>query len=315
MIDVSPKFNTLRYAMAEGVLNGTPALMAKIRNNEVPKGDVRQVSRAAGIQAAKRTAEWIVFCHSLPVDWVEIGFEFGEARMTVRAEVRAVWKTGVEMEAMTAVTAALLNAYDMLKPFDEDLSFGNIRLVKKKGGKSDFRDSFAQPLRAAVLVISDSTFAGTRRDKSGRIIESFLREKGLEVAVYDVLPDDISRIRDRIQGLADDEDVDLVITTGGTGFGPRDHTPEAVKPLLEKESPGLTEAMRRHGKERTPYAMLSREVAGIRGRTVILTLPGSSRGALESLQALFPGLPHAFPMMWGGGHDGDRRWVKPEREG
>ncbi len=314
MIDVSPKFNTLRYAMAEGVLHGTPEIMEKIKNNEVPKGDVRQVSRAAGIQAAKRTAEWIVFCHSLPVDWVEIGFELGESTMTVRAEVRAVWKTGVEMEAMTAVSAALLNAYDMLKPFDEELSFGHIRLVKKKGGKSDFKDSFARPPRAAVLVISDSTFAGTRKDKSGKIIEGFLREKGLDVVVYDILPDEAARIRDRVQGLADEEDVDLILTTGGTGFGPRDHTPEAVKPLLEKESPGIVEALRKHGKERTPYAMLSREVAGIRGRSVIITLPGSSRGALESLQALFPGLPHAFPMLWGGGHDEEKRWLKPERK-
>lgn len=311
MIDVSPKFNTLRYALAEGILYTTPDIINKIRDNQVPKGDVRQVARAAGIQAAKRSAEWIVFCHTLPVDWVEIRFELLEDRMIVRAEVRAVWKTGVEMEAMTAVSAALLNAYDMLKPFDAELSFGDIRLVKKKGGKSDYKDSFAHPLQAAVLVISDSTHAGTRKDKSGRVIQSFLEKQGVEVPVYEILPDDVQQIAEKVKKLCDDDGLDLVITTGGTGFGPKDQTPEAVKPLLEKEAPGIVEALRKHGKERTPYAMLSREIAGLRGTTVVITLPGSSRGALESMQALFPGLLHAFPMMWGGGHDEAKRWLKP----
>lgn len=312
MIDVSPKFNTLRYARAGGTLYTTPEIIDKIRNRKVPKGDVMEVARAAGILAAKRSAEWIVFCHTLPVDWVEIRCELFDDCMTIEAEVKAVWKTGVEMEAMTAVTAALLNAYDMLKPFDADLSFGDIRLLKKKGGKSDFKDDFASPLKAAVLVISDSTYAGKRKDKSGQVIREFLQSKGIDVAEYDILPDDPQHIAGKVKALCDDMHMDLVITTGGTGFGPKDHTPEAIKPLLEKEAPGVVEAIRKHGKDRTPYAMLSRETAGIRGRSVIITLPGSSRGARESLQALFPGLPHAFPMLWGGGHDERKRWVKPD---
>ncbi len=312
MIDVSPKFNTLRYARAGGTLYTTPEIIDKIRNRKVPKGDVMEVARAAGILAAKRSAEWIVFCHTLPVDWVEIRCELFDDCMTIEAEVKAVWKTGVEMEAMTAVTAALLNAYDMLKPFDADLSFGDIRLLKKKGGKSDFKDDFASPLKAAVLVISDSTYAGKRKDKSGQVIREFLQSKGIDVAEYDILPDDPQHIAGKVKAICDDMHMDLVITTGGTGFGPKDHTPEAVKPLLEKEAPGVVEAIRKHGKDRTPYAMLSRETAGIRGRSVIITLPGSSRGARESLQALFPGLPHAFPMLWGGGHDERKRWVKPD---
>jgi molybdenum cofactor synthesis domain-containing protein len=107
-----------------------------------------------------------------------------------------------------------------------------------------------------------------------------------------------------------DENIDLIITTGGTGFGPKDITPEATANVIEKEAPGLVETIRRYGKERTPYAMLSRELAGIRGKTVIINLPGSSKGAQESMEALFPGLLHAFPMLWGGGHDEKKRWVK-----
>jgi len=315
MIDVSPKFNTLRYARAEGFLFGKPETMTRINDRSVPKGDVREVARTAGIMAAKRCSEWITFCHPIPLDWVEISFEMQETAMKITAEVRSVWKTGVEVEAITAVTGALLNAYDMLKPLDDNLSLGEIRVVKKKGGKSDFVDRFSTPLKAAVLVISDSTFAGKREDKSGRIIKQFLEQQAVEVAVYDILPDEQERITARLLELADQESMDLIFTTGGTGLGPKDVTPEAAAPILDKEIPGISEAIRKHGKERTPYAMLSREVAGVRGKCLIITLPGSSNGARESMEALFPGLLHAFPMMRGKGHkENNEKHRKNERE-
>ncbi|NOY58427.1 MAG: bifunctional molybdenum cofactor biosynthesis protein MoaC/MoaB [Calditrichaeota bacterium] len=303
MIDVSPKFLTLRSAKAEGVLSAPPEVIRRIAENTVPKGDVRQVARAAGIAAAKRSSDIIIFCHPIPLDWVEVFFELSDSTMKVTAEVKAVWKTGVEMEALTAVSAALLNAYDMLKPLADDLSFGDIRLVKKRGGKSHFTDDFDQPLKAAVLVISDSTFAGERQDKSGKIIKAFLEKQPVEVAFYEVLPDDVEKISARLISLADEDKCHLIFTTGGTGLGPKDFTPEATRPVIDKHVPGIAEAIRRHGKERTPYAMLSREIVGLRGDCLIINLPGSSKGAEESMQALFPGLLHAFPMMWGGGHD------------
>ncbi len=302
MIDVSPKFNTLRYARASGTLYAARETLERVKNGTVPKGDVLQVARAAGISAAKRTADWIVFCHPIPLDWVDIGFQLSENNLILEAEVRSVWKTGVEMEALTAVTAALLNAYDMLKPLDAELHFGDVRVVEKKGGKSDFREEFASPLSAAVLVISDSTYAGTRQDKSGKIIREFLEKQGLDVQVYEILPDVEEQIARRLQELVDQEGIQLLFTTGGTGLGPKDVTPEATRKVIEKEVPGISEAIRRHGKDRTPYAMLSRELAGVRQQSLIINLPGSSRGARESLEALFPGLLHAFPMLWGGGH-------------
>ncbi len=303
MIDVSPKFNTLRYARAQGILTAKESTIDRVRNNQVPKGDVLQVARAAGITAAKRTADWIVFCHTLPIDWIGVSFEFKKNQIIVTAEVKAIWKTGVEMEAMTAVTAALLNAYDMLKPIDENISFTSVRLVEKKGGKSNFKDQFDRPIKAAVLVISDSTYAGTRKDKSGVIIKSYLKEMDLDVVVYAVLPDIQAQISQRLIDLVDTDHIDLIFTTGGTGFGPKDITPEATREVLDKEAPGVAEAIRRHGKERTPHAMLSRELAGLRKQSMIVNLPGSSNGARESLQALFPGLLHGFPMIWGGGHE------------
>jgi cyclic pyranopterin monophosphate synthase len=310
MIDVSSKFNTLRYAMAEGILKASPETILRVKENTVPKGDVYQVARAAGINAAKNAADVITFCHTLPLDWVGIDFEIFKDHIKIIAEVKAIWKTGVEMEAMAAVTAALLNAYDMLKPLDENISFSDVKLVKKKGGKSNFQETFAKPLKTAVLVISDSTFAGSRKDKSGKLICEFLTSQNIETQTYEILPDIAEKISFKLVKLADDEDYDLIFTTGGTGFGSKDVTPEATLKVIEKQAPGIAESIRRHGKERTPYAMLSREVAGIRGTTVIINLPGSTKGAEESMQALFPGLLHAFPMLWGGGHDNDKKWIK-----
>jgi len=309
LIDISHKFSTLRYAKAEGILNASESTIKKIVENKVPKGDVLQVARAAGINAAKNTASWITFCHSMPIDWIEISYDVKADHIKIIAEVKAVWKTGVEMEAMTAVSAALLNAYDMCKPLDEDLSFTEIKLVKKTGGKSSFNDEFVQQLKVAVIVISDSTHAGKREDKSGIIIKEFLESKNIQTSLYEILPDDSKLISGRFKDLADNQKYDLVFSTGGTGFGPKDITPESVLEILDKTAPGIVEAIRKHGKERTPYAMLSREVAGIRGNTLIITLPGSTKGALESMQALFPGLLHVFPMMWGGGHD-SKKWIK-----
>ena len=310
MIDVSPKFNSLRYALAEGFLYGKQETLQRVFNKTVPKGDVTQVARAAGINAAKRCADWITFCHPIPLDWVEVKLEPDNDTIKVTAEVRSVWKTGVEMEAITAVSAALLNAYDMLKPLDDSLSFGDIRVVRKKGGKSDFSDSFKKDIKTAILVLSDSTHAGKRKDKSGKIIQEFLADKPVQVDFYEVLPDDKEVIADRLRQLVDAEKVKLIFTTGGTGLGPRDVTPEATLAVIDRSVPGIVEAIRSHGKDRTPFAMLSRGEAGVRKDSVIINLPGSSKGAIESLQALFPGLLHIFPMIKGKGHEKTKKMTK-----
>lgn len=302
MIDVSSKFNTLRYAKAKGTIHASKDTIMKVKGRQIPKGDVIEVARSAGISAAKRASDWLVFCHPIPLDWMEVHSEVFDDRIEVTAEVKAIWKTGVEMEALTAVSAALLNIYDMLKPLDENLSIGEIKLQEKTGGKSEFTDKLANPITAAVLVISDSTYAGKREDRSGKIIKEFLTTQPIETKFYEILPDDKDKISSRLIELVDKEKIELILTTGGTGMGPNDVTPEATLPVLEKEIPGIAEAMRKHGKERTPYAMLAREVCGMRKQSVIITLPGSSKGAKESLEALFPGLLHGFLMMWGGKH-------------
>ncbi|WP_103029228.1 bifunctional molybdenum cofactor biosynthesis protein MoaC/MoaB [Salinibacter altiplanensis] len=303
MIDVSHKTHSLRYARAEGLLRAGPRVRTKLREESIPKGNVQATARAAGIDAAKRTSEWVTFCQTLPLDWVDLHFEVVEEGLKVTAEAQTVWKTGVEIEVITAVSAALVNAYDMCKPLTDDLAMTDVRVVEKRGGYSNYRQEFENDLGAAALVVSDSTYAGDREDRSGTAIQSFLEDRPVEVVTSDVLPDEPDRIQDYVAEQANDPAIDLVFTTGGTGFGPRDETPEAIAPILDREAPGIAEKMRSYGTERTPYALLSRQVAGTIGETLVVTLPGSTSGVEESLHALFPGLLHIFPMMWGGGHE------------
>jgi molybdenum cofactor synthesis domain-containing protein len=184
---------------------------------------------------------------------------------------------------------------------DKELEIGHIRLLEKKGGKSDRERYFATPPSCAVLVCSDSTAEGKREDKSGKIIQEMLGLVNAQVKYYDVVPDEKLRIQEKIQQWVA-EDIQFIFTTGGTGLGPRDNTVSAVREILDRDADGIVEAMRVYGQMRTPMAMMSRAVAGSIAQTLIVTLPGSSDGARESLEAILPAVFHARKMMKGGGH-------------
>ena len=153
--------------------------------------------------------------------------------------------------------------------------------------------------RAAVLTISDRGSRGERKDQSGPAVQEMLRRAGFSIACYEVLPDDRQLIQERLQTLADDSGVDLIITTGGTGLTPRDVTPEATLAVIHREIPGIAEAMRSSSLTKTPHAMPSRAVAGTRGGTLIINLPGSLRGARENLEVVLPALGHALEKIKG----------------
>lgn len=301
MRSITQKIETLRRATAESRLGFAPETLDRLLKNDLPKKDVFAVSRAAGTLAAKRTFELLPYCHPIPIDFIEIEFEPDPAGVLVRATVEAVAKTGVEMEALTAVTVASLTVYDMLKPIDEDVQILSTRLVSKTGGKSSFKEKIPLGFRAAVLVTSDSTSAGRRQDKSGQIIVERLRDLEIQTE-YRVVPDDQMAIESTLRKFCE-KGFDLVLSTGGTGLGPRDVTVEATARVIEREIPGIMEAARAFGQRRTPYAMLSRGLAGQKGRTILVNLPGSSKGVEESLDAIFPALLHAYKMMKGASHE------------
>src|SRR5580692_1829866 len=158
-------------------------------------------------------------------------------------------------------------------------------------------------MRVAILTISDSVSRGTHKDASGPGLRERCAQIGWNVVVEAVLPDEPETIRDRLIFLADSGAADLILTTGGTGIGPRDSTPEATAEACHKLLPGISELMREEGRKKTPRAALSRAVAGVRGRVLIVNLPGSPSGALESLDAVAELFPHALQVLGGARHD------------
>jgi cyclic pyranopterin phosphate synthase len=318
MRDISHKQITLRTARAVGVLFCSSGTIDLIHNDRLPKGNFFDVARAAGFLGAKQTPQLLPHCHPVAIDGMDFQFEFlqasahsalfgeaeaGRSGIVIFAEARSIGRTGIEMEVLTGVSVAALEMYDMLKPVDKELEIGRIRLLEKKGGKSDRERYIGVPPTCAVLVCSDSTATGQREDQSGRIIREMLTDFNAEVKHYRVVADEKTAIQQQLREWVN-EDIQFIFTTGGTGLGPRDFTPEAVKELLERDAPGIAEAMRAYGQERTPMAMMSRGVAGSIGQTLVVTLPGSSAGARESLEAILPAVFHARRMLMGEGHGG-----------
>lgn len=300
MKSITNKIVTLRKASAQAVLKAPPEYIEKLKNNNLPKKDVLVVAKIAGIQAAKKCPDLIPYCHSLPLDVVSVEYEVGLDFIRIITSCEAIWKTGVEMEALAAASVTALTIYDMLKPLGTEMSIEEVRLLQKKGGKTQYADKPGKNFSAAILVTSDGTYGGKRQDKSGKIIQQYLEDKGLN-PIYAVLPDEADQIRMQLLKWCEDG-LDLILTTGGTGLSARDVTVEATQAIMEREIPGIMEAARDYGQQRTPYAMLSRGVAAQRGKTLIVNLPGSSKGVEESLTAIFPYLWHAYGTMIGGGH-------------
>ncbi|WP_019930305.1 bifunctional molybdenum cofactor biosynthesis protein MoaC/MoaB [Nocardia sp. BMG111209] len=384
MVDVSAKADTVRTALAAGILRTTSRVVELVRADDMPKADVLATARLAGIMGAKKTSELIPLCHQLALSSVDIHFGFTVDAIMIEAVAKTKGPTGVEMEALTAVAVAGLTLHDMVKAIDPAAVLDGIRLLTKDGGKqghwereqaafqpptldpepahpgagspdpgtaapvpgespSPRDDSTAgtpqatpdspapaahapepaghppeqtghehrrpteapepmdEPRRAAVLVASTGTAAGTRLDTTGPVLVDWLRGLGFMVRGPLVYAD-----AEIANGLADalTGTPALVITTGGTGASPTDATPEATLALLDRELPGVAEAIRRFGAEKFPLAALSRGAAGLTGRSVVINLPGSPGGVRDGIAVLEPLLEHLLAQVAGGGrHD------------
>ncbi|KQQ92688.1 molybdenum cofactor biosynthesis protein [Leifsonia sp. Leaf325] len=332
MIDVGDKAVTRRVAVATGRLTTTPEVVALVIADGMPKADVLATARIAGIQGAKRTSELIPLCHLLPLDSVKLEFGFGDDSIDIRAQVSVTGRTGVEMEALTAVAIAGLTLHDMVKAVDPGAELGGIRLLEKTGGKrghwvadgatgdllvespmTDAAPPAAAPVpvaatvasrgSAVVVVASTSAAAGTSTDATGPVIADWLQAAGYAVDAPVVVADaDIANaLAEALAGSPR-----IIITTGGTGLHPQDRTPEATSALLDRELPGVAEAIRAAGRAVTPTAALSRAVAGLAGDTIIVNLPGSPGGVRDGLDVLGEVLPHLVDQLAGGGHGGQR---------
>jgi len=302
MFDIGDKSETLRIATAQAIVKVRPKTIRLIKEGKSPKGNIVDAARISATMAAKRTWDLLPYCHPIPIDHIKVDVLIKTESIEVDVQVKTTWKTGVEMESLTGASIAALTIYDMLKPIDESLAIKSVKLLAKSGGMKDFYEKYTKPLKAVVIVISDSVSKGERSDKSGKLAIERLKSSGFEIVDYRVIPDDASQIESSLMIACDERKVDLVLTCGGTGLGPRDITPDMTRTLLEKEVIGISEALRMHGQKRTPLSMLSRGAAGVRGKTIIVNLPGSVKAVSESLDALIPGILHASKMIGGHGH-------------
>jgi len=308
MVDVGDKSITARTATATGRLTTTPEVIALVKADGMPKADVLSTARIAGIMGAKETSALIPLCHPLPLSSVNVDFAFTADAILITATTKTTGKTGVEMEALTAVAIAGLTLHDMVKAVDPAAVLGEIRLEQKTGGKRGHwtRDGVItapalRPDTAAVIVASTGGAAGTRDDTTGPLIAGWLREHGFAVDAVTVVADaDVAAEVTRV--LASRPAV--ILTTGGTGLSPTDQTPEATLPHLDRQLPGIAEAIRAAGLAKTPTAALSRGLAGTADGTVIVNLPGSPGGVRDGLAVLDGVLTHLVAQIAGGGiHD------------
>ncbi|MEV6140559.1 bifunctional molybdenum cofactor biosynthesis protein MoaC/MoaB [Nocardia sp. NPDC051990] len=333
MVDVSAKSDTTRIAVAAGELRTTAEVVALVRADDMPKADVLSTARIAGIAGAKKTSELIPLCHQLALSSVKVEFGFTEDTITIEASAKTKGPTGVEMEALTAVAVAGLTLHDMVKAVDPAATLNGVRLLTKKGGKHGHwerpaeqepvdiptladeppeptaEDNVPEPISdadertAVVLVASTGAAVGTRVDTTGPVLADWLGRLGFSVRgplIYADAEIDI--------GLADALrfEPSLVISTGGTGASPTDATPEATLAVLDRELPGVAEAIRQRGTAKFPLAALSRGVAGLAGRSVVVNLPGSPGGVKDGMAVLEPLLDHLLAQVAGGGNHGNK---------
>jgi len=298
MVDITHKINTLREATALAVVKtSSEKTIEAIRNNTVPKGNVFEMAKAAGLLGVKKTPDLLPDCHPLPIEYTGIQYEIKDLEIHISVKVKTIYKTGVEVEAMHGASIVALTLYDMLKPIDKKVEIGSIKLQQKKGGKSSFKIN-SEGITASVIVCSDTISDGNGEDKAGEVILSKLKDLNIPGTKL-IIADEPSEIKTALENA----EGNLVIFTGGTGVSDRDNTPEVIREMLDKSLPGVEEQIRSYGQQRMPFAMLSRSVAGVMNGKLVLAFPGSTKGAAECMDAIFPHVLHAFKVLEGKRHD------------
>ena len=299
MVDVTEKTPSIRRARAEGIIMLRADTINLIQNEAMPKGNVLTAAKIAGIQAAKKTWDMIPMCHQLNLSFVNLEFELDREQIMIRSIVKTRESTGVEMEALTAVSTAALTIYDMCKAVDKTMTISAIKLVEKIGGKSDHAIEYRP--RVGIITMSDSISAGKSEDRSGPMLLKGFTDSGCKGDHQKVLPDGSEELIPTIEAWIQDG-VELIITTGGTGLGPRDLTIQMVENNIDSRLPGIEQALHAYGRGKVKTAMLSRLTAGVVKGTIVVCLPGSTGAAKDALKVLIPTIFHSFHMMKGEKH-------------
>lgn len=307
MIDVGGKPVTRRTARAHGTIHGLTTTIQLVREGKLKKGNALGLAEAAALYAAKRTPDLLALCHPIELDSTDVSFAIHDTSVEVSVECVAHGKTGVEMEALTACTVALLTLFDLMKAHDEALRISDVRVVEKTGGMSTSLAPVSfSALPAVVITMSDRVSQGTAADRSGPLLVEYLLSRGANVSAHpQLVADDQQLIVDKLRR-AKDAGAKLILCTGGTGLGPRDVTPEALRQFMTlhqgKEVEGFGERLRFVGSQHKRSANLSRQLAILCEGCLIVALPGSDRAVTESLTVLDELLPHALHIAAGKDH-------------
>lgn len=323
MIDVSDKITTKRIAIATGKIIVGQKVLQLIQNQQMIKGDPLRLAEVAAIMGAKNTSNLIPLCHPLGLDKVEFITEILPIENAIQVYCIAITsaKTGVEMEALSGVNAGLLTIYDLSKISEPSLTISDIKLLVKIGGKSGIwknpqvehypswinkyipATTSLSNINYATITLSDRASQGVYPDKSGVLLNEILTQQNANLVSYKILPDEKTTLAQHLRQLVTESDLQLIITTGGTGISERDIVPETLAQLGGRKIDGIGELLRLHGSKYTPFSWGSRSVAYVIDKVVIISLPGSSNAVRESMECLVPLLNHLVKMAHGGKHD------------
>ena len=323
MIDVSDKLTSKRIAIASGKIYVGAHVFNLIKTNQMLKGDPLRLAEIAAIMGAKQTSNLIPLCHPLGLDKVAFVSELVADEYAIQVYCIAITsaKTGVEMEALTGVMTGLLTIYDLSKISEPSLSIANVQLMVKIGGKSGIwfnpqlrnfpewinqyipKNSDLSGITCATITLSDRAFSGEYSDKSGELLQQLLATHGVKNLGHTLLTDDQQSLSNKITQLVNEHQLDLIITTGGTGVATRDITPETILALGGREIPGIGELLRIYGSKFTDFSWGSRSLGVMLGSTVVIALPGSSNAVKQGITCLAPILRHLIQMAQGSNHD------------
>lgn len=296
MRDITHKPDTLRSARAGARLTAPAEVIEQVKAGQIDKGDPVEAAKTAGYLAAKKTWDLLPLCHPLSIYNITIEIIPEVKYIEISVLVETIGPTGVEMEALTAASVSALTLYDMLKPHaGTEMMIDNIRLLEKKGGKSQYQRQLDPPTEGSILISAQSLVEAEKRTKAAEKLAARLADAGIICGDIRQLTGDDNLDQAITDAL--DKQPALLITLGGTGIMPDDHSVEALSRHIKTEMPGMMEAARQHGQRRTPYAMMSRGIAGINGKTLLISFPGSARGAMETLDAILPGMIHTLSVI------------------
>ncbi|MDD7044004.1 MAG: bifunctional molybdenum cofactor biosynthesis protein MoaC/MoaB [Peptoniphilaceae bacterium] len=298
MVDISQKSVTIRKAVARGAIRLKEETIEAIKNEKIKKGDVLAIAQVAAINGVKATSTLIPMAHPLLLNGIHVNFSFEDNLLYCEVEVKCQGKTGVEMEALTGVSAGLLTVYDMCKAMDRSMTIENIHLVEKTGGKSGHfhHDKKEEKIYDyAVVIASDTRSSGENQDKCINVFREVMPDN-YNLVYTNIVPDEKEVIKDELIKLSD-KNIPLIFTSGGTGFSKRDVTPEASREVFDREAESISDAIRLYSKKITNTWMLSRATSGIRKKSLIINLPGSPKAVKESIYAIITSLGHGLDVL------------------